>query len=169
MIIKAPPKRTFKGVKKYVSLYNVYDGDTIEIITKLDMFEKNKCYMLRLKGFDSLELKPKKTLENRKVFIEYAEKIRDILINLLTPILYVEFEGEDKYGRLLGTVYNTKVYNFCIYRYKSPYLNINEWILNNKLALPYNGATKTEYTYDWILQNKNNINRIYLTYVNKTN
>ena len=154
-------KRTFNGCKKYVQLYNVYDGDTIEIITKLDRFEQNKRYMLRLKGIDALELKPKKTINDREIMIEYAKKIKYILSRILTPILYVEFEQEDKYGRLLGTVYLTKSI-LCCFRKKE--LNINKWLLENRLVVAYNGGTKIEYNIDWIRRNMVNINYIYGKY-----
>ncbi len=155
-----PEKRTFKGQAKFVKLYRVYDGDTIEIITKLDVLEKKRRYMLRLSNIDTPELKPKLNVQNRQLIIETGEKIKSILSNVLTPILFVEFDGEDKYGRLMGTVYNTeKNWSSCFLR--KPLLNVNNWLLINRLAQPYNGATKKEFTRNWLVNNSQNIDNIY--------
>ena len=156
-----PEKRTFKGIKKYVKLYRVYDGDTIEIITKLDFLEKPKRYMLRLNGIDTPELKPKIQIQNRSLIIETSEKIKIILSKILTPILYVEFDGEDKYGRLLGRVWTIK-YNFCCC--KKIDINVNTWLLSNRLAVPYNGQKKIEFSKQWLTSNITNINSLYKKY-----
>jgi len=154
-------KRTFNGTKKYVELYRVYDGDTIEIITKLDMFETKKRYMCRLKNIDSLELKPNKNIKDRPIMIEYAEKTKKILELLLTPILYIEFEEEDKYGRLLGTVYLTeRIKCIYFYSYYKKGLNINSWFITNSLVNSYDGGTKEEYNIEWVIKNKENIDKI---------
>lgn len=151
-------KRTFKGVSRYVKLYRVYDGDTIEIITKLDRFEKPKRYMFRLNGIDAPELKPKIGDVNRLLTIEAAEKIKTILNYLLTSVLYIKFDGEDKYGRLLGTLWTTR--KKCCF-FNSPDKNVNLWLLTNKLVLPYNGNKKLDFTKEWLVNNMPNINYIY--------
>ena len=159
--MKIPEKRTFKGVKKYVQLHRVYDGDTIEIITSLDFFEKKKRYMLRLNGIDTPELKPKLNIQNRSLIIETSDKIKQILSKILTRILYVEFDGEDKYGRLLGRVWTVN-YKFCFY--KKIDINVNTWMLSNRLAIPYNGSKKVEFSKQWLVSNMGNINSLYNKY-----
>jgi|LakMenE01Jun11ns_1017448.scaffolds.fasta_scaffold9950404_7 endonuclease YncB( thermonuclease family) len=151
-------KRTFRGIKKYVKLYRVYDGDTIEIITKLDRFERNKRYMFRLNGLDAPEIKPKMNIKFRNDIINMGIKVKEILEMVLTKDLYIEFDGEDKYGRLLGTVWTVKRGLFCC---KSQYLNVNNWLLMNNLVLPYNGGQKTEISKYWLDYNKTNVNMIY--------
>ena len=166
-------RRTFKGVKKIVELYKVYDGDTIEIITKLDKFEQKKRYLLRLNGIDAPELKPKMNIENRNLHIETALKVKEILTNVLTNKLYVEFDSEDKYGRLLGNVfiipYRPWYLSCCKLNYNNKSNNINSWLLTNNLVKSYNGKTKDIFTKDWLLENSNNINYLYnKTYITKS-
>ena len=57
---------------------DVYDGDTVTI-TILNNCAIQK-YKLRMYGYDSPEMKPKKTLENRELEIEKANMMLDFVI-----------------------------------------------------------------------------------------
>jgi len=107
---------------------DVYDGDTITIVFRHYCFlEKHK---LRLFGIDAPEIKPSKNIQNRDNIIENAKKAKDALKNkILNKIVKVFFSKEEKYGRLLGTIFYKKE-------------NINDWMINNNFAKPYFGGKK---------------------------
>ena len=111
-----------------VKVVDVYDGDTITIIiyNKGD-YEKHK---LRMYGYDSPELHPRKNKENREREIELAIEAKNELSDLiLDKIVTLECIGYDKYGRLLGTIYNNKK-------------NINKHMIENKYGYEYYGKKK---------------------------
>lgn len=110
----------------------VYDGDTITIILFNKCgFEKHK---LRMYGYDSPEMKPKKNVPNRNQEIEMAKISRDKLKELiLDKVVIFESKGYDKYGRLLGNIYKR---NFC------NKLNINIYMVQNGYGYQYFGGTK---------------------------
>ena len=110
----------------------VYDGDTITIILLNKCgFEKHK---LRMYGYDSPEMKPKKNVPNRNQEIEKAKIARDKLKELiLDKVVIFESKGYDKYGRLLGNIY---INNFC------NKININEYMIKNSYGYEYFGGTK---------------------------
>lgn len=114
---------TFDGIKKKCKVVKVYDGDTITIIFKnRGQYEKHK---LRLFGIDTPELKPLLKNKNREEEIQKAIIARDKLKELiLDKIIDVEFTKEEKYGRLLGTIYKNKI-------------NINQWMIDNKYGVSY--------------------------------
>lgn len=121
-----------KGLYR-AKVVDVYDGDTITIVifNKL-WYEKHK---LRLNGIDTPEMKPSKDLPNREEHIKKAHLAKDKLSELiLNKIIYVDIEGNEKYGRLLGTIYLKN----CCFKTK----NINQFMLDNKYAYEYHGGTK---------------------------
>jgi len=120
-----PPVHTGKVIK-------VYDGDTITIATKLP-FEKDTIYRfpVRLTGIDSAEIKGKTEHEKR-----LAVLARDALsAKILGKMVELRNVGTEKYGRLLADVYLDGVH-------------INQWMLENKYAVAYNGGTKAP-TESW--------------------
>jgi endonuclease YncB( thermonuclease family) len=107
---------------------DVYDGDTITI-TILNNCAIQK-YKLRMYGYDSPEMKPKKTLENRDEEIANAKKAKQFLIDLVyDKICTVDLMGFDKYGRLLGTLFSNN-------------MNINKYMVQNGHGYEYFGGTK---------------------------
>jgi len=107
---------------------DVYDGDTVTI-TILNNCAIQK-YKLRMYGYDSPEMKPKKTLENRELEIEKAKAAKEFLYNLVyNKICIVQLKGFDKYGRLLGTLISNN-------------LNINKHMIDNGHGYEYFGGTK---------------------------
>ena len=110
----------------------VYDGDTITIILFNKCgFEKHK---LRMYGYDSPEIKPKKNIPNRNQEIAKAivarDKLRELILN---KIVTFESQGYDKYGRLLGNIY---MKNFC------KEININSYMIENGYGYKYFGGKK---------------------------
>jgi micrococcal nuclease len=104
----------------------VYDGDTITIATKLP-FHESPVYRfpVRLYGIDCPEIKGKSLEE-----ITLAKIARDALSHrILNKTVELRDVSTEKYGRLLAYVYIDNV-------------NINQWMLDNKYAVEYDGGTK---------------------------
>ncbi len=143
--------RTFQGLTRLAKITHIYDGDTATIITNLTDEEPYYEYSLQLDGIDAPEIKPSLGVSYRKLHIDAAHRVRDILREQLLDqhggIVYVDFVKEEKYGRLLGTVWTVKRKKL----FHVPYgawrkdANVNLWLINNKLVLPYNGGTKSEF------------------------
>ena len=113
----------------------VYDGDTITIASKLPFTNHHKDTMwrfsVRLNGIDCPEIKGKS--ESEKNVAQIAKKtLSDLILNKKVELKDVQLE---KYGRLLATV----VYNKR---------NINDWMVEQRLAVKYDGGTK-ECPDDW--------------------
>lgn len=143
-------KRTFKDEMRLVKVINVYDGDTITIVTKLDTNENYRSYKFRLHGLDTPEIKPRKNIEDRDLHIAAAKAVKKALENrVLNRVVFVKFMEEEKFGRLMGYLHDVQEEN-CIPQMLSPAeQSINDWLIAEKLALPFTGATKkTEFTCD---------------------
>jgi micrococcal nuclease len=114
-----PPVTSGKVIK-------VYDGDTITIASKLP-YDDSPVYRfsVRLTGIDSPEIKGTTVVER-----ELAKKSKDALSDIiLGKIVYLKKVDTEKYGRLLADVY-----------YEN--LHLNQWMLDNHYAYPYDGGTK---------------------------
>jgi endonuclease YncB( thermonuclease family) len=109
----------------------VYDGDSITIAAKLP-YKASPLYRfsIRLSGIDCPEIRSKDPFE-----AELAIYIRDLVRNLVYE-KEVELRnlGKDKYGRVLADV---------LYLGRS----VNEWLIDNSLAVRYSGKTKPKV--DW--------------------
>ena len=104
----------------------VYDGDTITIAAKLP-YDSSPIYRfsVRMLGIDCAEIKGKTPNEK-----QIAIRARDALhAEIFGKIVYLSNIANDKYGRILADVY----YNG---------INMSYWMLENKLAVPYDGGTK---------------------------
>ncbi len=131
--------RSFQGITQKVKIVDIYDGDTITICTKLTIKEPYALYKLRLSNIDAPEIKPKLNTPNRDSVVKAAKKVRNIMKNyLLNKIVYVTFEKEEKYGRLMGVVY----YNSrCI----------NSELICMGLCNKYDGKKKKIFSQDQLL------------------
>ena len=117
----------------------VYDGDTITIASRMPIPESPLYrFSVRLAGIDAPEIKGKS--EDEK---ESALKAREALSNLLLhKVVEIRNVKTEKYGRLLADVYLNE-------------LHINQWLLDQKLAVPYDGGTKIS-PESWLQYNNNN-------------
>jgi len=109
----------------------VYDGDSFTIASEMP-FLNSPIYRfsVRLSGIDCPEIKGKTIIEK-----ELAINARDALINkIMNKTITLKNVSLEKYGRILADVYCDGVH-------------INQWMLDNKFALPYDGGTKTS---EWI-------------------
>lgn len=137
-------------------IVEVYDGDTCKIILINDNnLLKFSC---RLNFIDCPEMKPLKTKVNRELEIKNAIIARNRLIQLSTnckcdldntlsksqikellktntKIVRVKCYKFDKYGRLLVEIFSDKQNS------------INNILIEEKHAKPYDGGTKNEFLY----------------------
>jgi len=104
----------------------VYDGDTFTLASKLPNADSPIYrFSIRLNGIDAPEIKGKTQAEK-----ELAVKSRDALNKLImNKIVRLENISIEKYGRILADVY---IDNICV----------NEYMIDNKYAIRYDGGTK---------------------------
>ena len=105
----------------------VYDGDTFTIITKLYKFDPVYQFQVRLNGLDTAELKGTKD-KIKKMSILARDKLNELIFNKIVTFKNVSY---DKYGRILSDVYINEIH-------------INKWMIDNHLALSYDGGHKDD-------------------------
>ena len=102
------PYFTFKDQVIIAKPCNIYDGDTFSICFKKgDEVIKWRCRCL---GYDSPEMKPLLKNPNREKEKELAllakQRLTQLLSSNASGLVRVVCGDFDKYGRVLGTVYN---------------------------------------------------------------
>ena len=110
----------------YGKVIKVYDGDTITVAAKLP-FKGSPLYRfsVRLHSIDSPEIRGETPTEKALAIIS-----RDSLHKLIYgQVIELRNTGKEKYGRLLADVYLQD-------------LHVNKWMLDEKLAIPYDGGKK---------------------------
>ena len=115
-----PPLKTGTVIK-------VYDGDTITIASKVPGLYNSPIYKfsVRLNGIDTPEMRTKD--EDEK---EIAILARDALSEkIMGKEIRLENVKTEKYGRLLCDIYLGQSH-------------LNQWLIDNKYALPYDGGAK---------------------------
>lgn len=112
---------------------SVYDGDTIKCVFPIPNTSDNRLYKwnCRLGRVDTPELRTKNQKEK-----EFGKKVRDNLRSqILNKIVELKCGEFDKYGRLLvEVVYDGK--------------NMNDWLIENEYAKPYDGGKKSTWIFD---------------------
>lgn len=111
----------------YGKVIKVYDGDTITIASRIPNTELPIYrFSVRLAGIDSPEIKGQTETEKT-----LAKESRDALNALIFgKIVHLQNINTEKYGRILADVYLEN-------------LHINQWMLDNNFAIPYDGGKKT--------------------------
>jgi endonuclease YncB( thermonuclease family) len=110
----------------YAKVIKVYDGDTITVAAQLP-FIGSPIYRfsVRLAHIDSPEIRGGSKMETRLAIVS-----RDALHKLIFgKIIELKNNGKEKYGRLLADLYYDGLY-------------INQWMLDNKYAVMYDGGKK---------------------------
>ena len=126
-----------KGSYQECLIYGVKDGDTLCIVYK---FPKNNEYNLNYRGslrLSGIEAPEKETEEGEKVKKWLVNRI--FKNNKMSPA-YIKFEGEDKYGRFLGTVYESYKNKYSKNNYNKTSLNqdmLKDEYLSENLVKPY--------------------------------
>lgn len=107
----------------------VYDADTITVANRISVggAQSDEIYrfQVRLNGIDSPEIKSKNATTKA-----LAKQARDVLSEMIFgKIVELRNVQLEKYGRLLADVYLGD-------------LHLNEWLVENKYAVRYDGGTK---------------------------
>lgn len=128
---------TFVPEIKTGKIVRVYDGDTVTIATRIQIdgteIPKIFRFSLRLRGIDSPELKTKNQTE-KTLAIQSRDALSGLIMGKTMAIENVDY---DKYGRILADMITPEG------------INVSEWMLDNGLAVKYDGGTKhrpTEWT-----------------------
>lgn len=116
----------------YAKVIKVYDGDTITVAARLP-FVGSPIYRfsVRLAHIDSPEIRGGSKMETQLAIVS-----RDALHKLIFgKIIELKNNGKEKYGRLLADLYYNGLY-------------VNQWMLDNKYAIMYDGGKKMR-PVDW--------------------
>jgi endonuclease YncB( thermonuclease family) len=121
---------SFEGTY-FAKVIKCYDGDTIHCIFKYN--GKFSIFKIRMHGYDSCEMRPRKNIVNRDLIIKKAHEAKEYLEELiLGKNIILECTGQDKYGRLLGIV-----------KLKPDDIkSINDIMIENGYGYAYDGGTK---------------------------
>ena len=146
---------SLEGKEIQAKITNVYDADTCRAVFYLG--DKLVKYTIRLKGIDTPEIRPKKSVEFRDQEIKAAKKSRNRFIQLCTDqaievdkeyrkkdiqalidtnrkLIVLKCHEFDKYGRLLATIYDDV---------SKP--SLNQILINEGYAYAYDGGTKQKF------------------------
>ena len=131
------PFVSYVNMRKKVKVLCVIDGDTVDVAMVNDITKQIFKYRIRLFGIDTPEKKPLKSNPDRDQEIAASKKASQAMIDklqennhLVTVLLY----KPDKYGRLLGTLFDKKGEN------------INEWMVKQGHATSYFGKKKKSFS-----------------------
>lgn len=119
--------------KAYVynaEVFSVYDGDTIKATLDLGM-SLSRRVSCRLYGVDTPEIRSKVASEKK---LAYAARDRVRHLILEKQVVVESISKPDKYGRLLVRVWTED--GVCI----------NDLLIEEGLALPYDGGTKSDWS-----------------------
>ena len=107
-------------------LIRIIDGDTVDAMIDLgfDVWVKNR---IRLSGIDTPETRTRNLIEKAKGF-EAKNRLVEILDKSGGDFVIIS-EGRDKYGRCLGEIFVENI-------------SINQLLLDEGFAIPYNGGKK---------------------------
>ena len=115
---------------------NVYDGDTCKVVFPLngEIYRWN----VRLTGYDTPEMRPPRSQENRDEEIKAAYAARDFLKSKVmndNQLVFIKCGEFDKYGRLLGTLYVEE----------TDEVSVNDLMIQNGHGYAYDGGTKKKF------------------------
>ncbi len=145
--ISLPSDLDIKKLHEFIAPINsgrvikVYDGDTITVASKIPGLKKSPIYKfsIRLNGIDCPEMRTHNDDEK-----EIAIKARDALSDrIMHKDVFLKNIKTEKYGRLLCDVYIGDN-------------NLNEWMIQKRYAVSYNGGTKIS-PESWKNYHANNI------------
>jgi len=125
------PLFTLEGSFVQGKIVDVYDGDTVKIVLNLSINSDYYRWNCRLSGINTPEIRTKNTKE-KEFGLLVRDKLKERIENKILLIKCGEF---DKYGRLLVEIYENN----------GELLSINNWLIENNYAKPYDGGTKEEW------------------------
>jgi endonuclease YncB( thermonuclease family) len=130
------PYFSFSGKTFYAKHCNIYDGDTFSaIFIYKDELIKYRC---RCMGYDTAEMKPLKSKENREeeknLAINAKKRFEELLNKHPTNLIKIDCLEFDKYGRILVNVWNNVDSK-----------SVNEIMIEEGHGKKYSGGTKEEW------------------------
>lgn len=120
----------------------VVDGDTVDVDIDLGFGVWLRKERVRMLGIDTPESRTRDK-EEKKYGLAAKAFLKKVLGT--TPILETTKDGKGKFGRILGTFYATipeDDHPECD-RYIAD-VNVNEWMIMNHHAVPYEGNSKEQ-------------------------
>jgi endonuclease YncB( thermonuclease family) len=130
------PVFSLEGTSCICKVVNVYDGDSCKVV--FPMKETMYRWNVRLTGYDTPEMRPSKSKENRDEEIVAAKLARDYLKGQVMnegQLVYIKCGGFDKYGRLLGTLFKDE----------SDLISVNDMMISEGHGYVYDGGTKQTF------------------------
>ena len=122
----------YKDTKQFIppivcgKVIKVYDGDTITIASKIPTTDLPIYrFRVRLSRIDSAEIKGHTETE-KKLAIQARDALHKLIFGKIVTLKNLSIE---KYGRILADVYLDDI-------------DISQWMLDNKYAIPYDGGKK---------------------------
>ena len=130
------PLFSLEGNFVQCKVVDVYDGDTCKVVFPLngEIYRWN----VRLTGYDTPEMRPPRSQENREEEIKAAYLARDFLRGRVMnhdQLVYIKCGEFDKYGRLLGTLYLEE----------NDEVSVNDLMIENGHGYAYDGGTKKRF------------------------
>jgi endonuclease YncB( thermonuclease family) len=106
-----------------------YDGDTITIAAKLP-YKESPIYRfnVRLNGIDTPEIKST-TAQEKSMAINARDALHELIYGKMVELKNVDTE---KYGRVLADIWLEDIH-------------VNQWLLDNKYAVKYDGGKKQTF------------------------
>jgi len=133
---------SFEGFVTKAKVFDVYDGDSVKIVFYYN--EQPVKYPLRMSGYDAPEIHPVKTMPLRDLHIKAAECARNYLKKrILNQLVWVKFDQEDKYGRLMGNVF--LIDNTSTEVFKGSEFDINQDMIIRGYGCAYDGGHKNGF------------------------
>ena len=128
------PPFILRGNRLPCRILRVIDGDTVDLVTDaFPVIQGMHRFRCRLAGIDAPEHKPLKSKPNRLEEIAAAHRSTEALDRRqkeTNGVLLVDFQGADKYGRLLVILYDVNEES------------INQWLIREGYAVAYDGGKK---------------------------
>ena len=133
------PLFSFNGLFTYAKAVEFYDGDTFNII--ISYYDLLYHFKARMYGYDSPEMKPSLSLENREEIKKNAVRAKNRLTELLGSKEYfkVYCHEFDKYGRLLVSVIGDDSVSDLSYDFEK---TVNAQMIKEGHGYAYYGGTK---------------------------
>ena len=133
------PLFSFNGLVTCAKAVEFYDGDTFNII--ISYYDLLYHFKARMYGYDSPEMKPSLSLENREEIKKNAVRAKNRLAELLGSKEYfkVYCHEFDKYGRLLVSVISDDSVSDLSYDFEK---TVNAQMIKEGHGYAYYGGTK---------------------------
>jgi endonuclease YncB( thermonuclease family) len=124
------PAFDFIGINTWAKVLRVLDGDTVVLVIIINSHPYK--FSTRLSYIDCAELHSENPTE-----VAHAHKAANRLKELIgNNLVYIKCQKWDKFGRLLAELYKDDNSN----------ISFNQILLDEKLAYPYKGCKKIEFT-----------------------